>query len=113
MKLNLLLDVKQDEVKKACKGVFWRGHVSSYEYDGVIGVKKTLRLLKKKSCPGCPHCGWLQDYLAEDVCNEPNIDYLGDIEDGALYTYNVESSQGYYDLYPEIDEIKFIKVEEK
>jgi len=45
--------------KETCKGLFWRAEVSSYCYDGKIGVKKTLRFLKRKSCTGCIHCGWV------------------------------------------------------
>ena len=77
-----------------------------------IEVRKSLRLLKKMSCPGCDKCGWLIDFIKEDMCNLDPQDYAGEIKDGAIYTFKVYSSQGYYDLYPEIDGCEFVEVKE-
>jgi hypothetical protein len=90
-----------------CKGLFWRGSVNCYtnQYANII-VKKSLTRLKALSCPGCEECDWLLEFLHEDVAN--GKDYLGSIEHGKIYTFKVHSSQGYYDLYPEIDNIEFV-----
>lgn len=111
--INFLESKEDINAKKSCKGLFWRAEVTSYCYEDRIGVKKTLRLLKRKSCKGCEHCGWVNDFLHEDICNNPNEDYLADIEHGKIYTYSPISSQGYYDQYPELERIDFIEVKEK
>ncbi len=65
--INLLESVEDKKIKDECKGLFWRAKVSSYTTDDgrTIGIKKTLRFLKKMSCPGCKHCGWLMDYIQQ------------------------------------------------
>lgn len=109
--MKLYIDQMEDIVEpgEGCKGIFWRAKVSSFlSSHRSIEVRKSLRLLKRKSCSGCEKCYWIWDNLSEMV--DEVDDYLGDIEDGEIYTYNVVVSQGYYDLYPEIDYIEFIKV---
>lgn len=99
---------------KGCKGLFWRAEVSTFlsnyqnGYNKQLEQRLKLRFLKRRSCKGCEQCDWLWNYLSEDP--ESFID-LSEIESGKVYTYKVHSSQGYYDLYPEIDEIEFIEVE--
>ena len=44
-----------------------------------------MRQLKKKSCPGCKHCGYLLDELGEF----DEIDIRPYTEDGALYKLEV------------------------
>ena len=109
METNQLKEVKTNN-KNKCKGLYWRAQVSSFlSTHNSIETRKSLRLLKRKSCSGCEHCGWFWDYIKEDICIEI-CDYIGDVEDGKVYTFKVHSSQGYYDLHPEIDEIEFVKV---
>lgn len=103
------LNLKQD----LCKGLFWRYTVSTFlSSHNSIEVKKSLRLLKKKSCPGCSTCGWVFDYLKERIGIDGPEDYVGDLEPGKIYTYNVITSQGFEDLYLEVDGIEFIEVKE-
>jgi hypothetical protein len=87
--------------------------VSSYNS---IEVRKSLRLLKKMSCPGCEKCEWLWDFLNEDIwaiaSPGENNDYVGNIKDGKIYTYYAHTSQGFEDLYPEIDCIEFVEVKD-
>lgn len=103
--INLLEDKK---IKDSCKGLFWRGNVSTYVTDNglTIGVKKTLRFLKKMSCSGCEYCGWVMDFIDEDIANDSLLDYIGEIEKGAIYTYVVDGDR------EGIDGIYFEKVEE-
>ena len=100
-----------DEATTECKGLFWRGSVSSYlSSHNSIEVRKSLRFLKKMSCRGCSKCEWLYEHFSEDICsNFPNKDYLGDIKHGALYTYQISTSRV---LYDEIDNIDFVEVKE-
>jgi hypothetical protein len=110
--VSLFESPKEKEIRENCKGLYWRAEVSSYCYEGRIGVKKTLKLLKRKSCKGCEQCGWVQEFLNEDVFNDPEIDYLADIEHGKMYTYSASSYKGPYDLYADDIEIEFIEVKE-
>ena len=115
MKLLNLEDVKVVEDVEKCKGLFWRASVSSFlSSHRSIETRKSLRLLKRKSCTGCDQCEWIWDYIHEMICDSwgRDNDYLGEIEHGKIYTYKVNSSQGYFDQYPEIDDIEFVEVKE-
>lgn len=92
-----------------CKGLFWRYSESQYlSSHNSIEIKKSLRLLKRKSCSGCPECEWVWEFIMDDIGNARS-DYLSKLEQGKIYTYQVHYSQGYYDSHPEIDEFEFIK----
>ena len=114
---DLLKEFKLDDVNiksniKQCKGLFWRATVNSYvSSHNSIEVRKSLRLLKRMSCTGCVQCDWIWECFREDIGEFP--DYIGDVENGEIYTYSVNTSQGYYDLYPEIDNIEFVKVKKE
>ena len=98
--INMLtLGTDVEETEQECPGLFWRAKVSSYISGGYIGVKKTLYFLKKMSCSGCEKCGWVMEFISEDIYNEPNIDYLEDIEDGEIYTYTVDVDSEDIDIY--------------
>ena len=115
--MNFNLITKKED--KKCKGLYWRGseslYLSSYES---VETRKSLRFLKRMSCSGCEKCDWILDFLKDDLSNNYcnyNIDH---VEDGKLYTIKytikINTTQGYYDfLYPEVDSVEFIKVEEK
>lgn len=68
----------------SCKGVFFRANVSKYwdSDKGVIGERRTVRILKRKSCPGCSACAWIYDHLQEDVENV----HIEDVENGKVYS---------------------------
>ena len=108
--MNFNLITKKED--KKCKGLYWRGseslYLSSYKS---VEARKSLRFLKRMSCSGCEKCDWIWDFLKNDLSdNYFNIDH---VENGKLYTIKINTTQGYYDLYPEIDYYEFIKVEEK
>jgi len=72
-----------------CKGVFFRCSISRYwvpkRYEMV--EKVSLRFLKSKSCKGCEFCGWVFDYILDDV-NEGHI-FPVDPVDKAVYAPHV------------------------
>ena len=106
------LESKIDPNIKVCKGLYWRAKINTFlsSYNS-IEHKESLRFLKRKSCPGCEQCGWVFDYIQEAVGFDGIV--IQDLEDGGLYTYNVVTSKGYYDPYPETDYIEFIKVKKE
>jgi hypothetical protein len=95
-----------------CKGLIFRCIKSRCitSYDGIM-EKTELRLLKRKSCPGCFKCGWVIDYLREDIdMYELEDDYIGNCEHGKLYTPNIVSSRDWESGIEEIDYIEFVEV---
>jgi hypothetical protein len=40
--------------------------------------------MKKLSCKGCEHCGWLDEALCE-ICNDWSLIGINDVIDGNLY----------------------------
>ena len=77
--------------KNQCKGLFWRGRVSSYLSDHQsIEVRKSLKLLKRKSCSGCSQCGYIWEYLQEDL-SYVTVDYIPNIKNGKLRCKGLKS----------------------
>lgn len=70
--------------KTECKWLTFRGYSNLYFDPKTYSVKMKheLRLLKRRSCPGCKHCNWIYDDLRETLDNV----ILPDIIDGELYT---------------------------
>ena len=111
---KLLLDLGIKEKKSKCKGLYWRGTNNIFSDDsGRVKASRELRLLKKTSCTGCSDCGWFLDYLHEDISFNPEMSLLGNIEDGKIYTFKVNSSQDWESGNWEIDEIEFVEVKEE
>jgi hypothetical protein len=81
-------DKKDPEV---CKGVVFRGHRSCYwsAQRQTLAFKQDLRLLKKKSCPGCQQCYWMFEDLSEMSFNESFILPKRGIQEGKLYSVRV------------------------
>lgn len=84
--LSDLFTQVDDEVK--CRGVYFRGSV----YEGWDGRTYSsiirLKLLKRMSCPGCEHCGWIYDQLHEVGPDWPLVG-IEKVEDGKIYTIGV------------------------
>ena len=101
-----------------CKGLIFRGYSSTFvtyrtrgEINGA-GRREGIRLLKKKSCPGCGKCGWMLDVLLDHIDCETLI--FPDIEHGVLYGLRVTNEprdyeSGYVDDY----DLEFYKIKEK
>ena len=100
-----------DQTADECKGIFWRASESQFmSTHKSIESRKSLRLLKLKSCPGCKHCDWMWDYIKEDMSE--TIDILNDLVPGKLYQYRVNT---YFDTEAgvyEVDCSEFYLVEE-
>ena len=95
-----------------CKGIFWKARVNAYlSSHNSLETRKSLRILKRKSCSGCPQCEWFFDFFNEDEY-ETIINYMKDIKDGKIYTIKVHVTHGYYQLHPEVDNLEFIEVKE-
>ena len=98
-------DIKIETSEPQCKGIFFRGSISKCmtSYNGFV-ERKELRFLKRKSCKGCEQCGWLWDFMNEDILMLDKDDsYIGDIQHGKLYTYNVITSSDWESGLIEID----------
>lgn len=88
--MKLLLDYsdieeKSDEIQ--CKGLVFRGYRNSYYKDGKFELKQGIKLLKRKSCPGCEQCGYLLDDLKEFAGTDSLI--IPDIKDFKEYSVRV------------------------
>lgn len=72
-----------DSSIEECKGMFFRYRKNEYFSGGVYGIKETFTLLKRKSCPGCPQCSWIDDFLQEEFNAESGAEippYLMDMD---------------------------------
>lgn len=95
--------IKQSE----CKGLIYRANRSQYIQNNIIGERTYLKLLKRKSCPGCEKCGWMIEYLDETI-SEFLID-LSRVEDKKMYQLMVSVSGGTYEYPYDVDVEIYIK----
>ena len=96
---------RSTEEPEVCGGLIWRGKASNYisSYNS-IESKESLRLLKRKSCPGCSRCDWVLDAMKEDFPEMPII------IDGRLYTYFIHTFKDWETT--ELDHIEIVEVKE-
>jgi hypothetical protein len=110
---DIFTDVEEiEDEPDECKGLIFRCSKSRCitSYNGIL-EKTELRLLKRKSCPGCSKCGWIIDYLREDIdMYELEDDYIDNCEHGKLYTPHIVSSRDWETGIEEIDYIEFMEV---
>lgn len=80
--------MKPEKTSNGCQGVVFRAEVSSYRTKK-DGLALTIRLnrLKRKSCPGCGFCWWLDEFLG-DISPE-DIQGFADVDHGRLYTFYI------------------------
>lgn len=72
-----------------CIGIVYRADVQHCKTQRGILFSIRLNKLKKKSCPGCSNCGFMEDDLGEiDPHSWPIID-IEKAEHGKLYTLAV------------------------
>jgi hypothetical protein len=114
--INLIEKEIKSSNESPCKGLFWRGRVSTFisTHNGIIS-RRDLYFLKSKSCPGCPACGWVFEYLKED-CSLDNTQFtemLNSIEHGKLYTYEVVGGYDWETGVYELDYIDIVEVKDK
>ncbi len=87
----LLLDLAEEP--NECKGIIFRGHVSQYFDGNKLVLKQELRILKRKSCPGCEKCGFLLDEINEGT----HIIFPDEIKNGKLYSCKVTNMSRDYE----------------
>ena len=80
--LSIVKEEMESDETTHCKGIVFRGHYSLFYRKGVLQEKTELRLLKRRSCHGCPKCAWIWDDLAEGLDNL----ILPAIKQGKLYS---------------------------
>ncbi len=54
-----MLTIKETTDKPSCKGKIFRASRKYFYQKGRLVNSVELRLLKRKSCPGCKKCGWV------------------------------------------------------
>jgi hypothetical protein len=109
-----LFDEEKEESK--CKGIVYRGVVSSYiSSHNSVEVRKSLRILKRESCPGCSKCGWMNDFINEDIWGGDfhSVDYLPNIENGKKYRLQISTYHDHETGYSEVDGSEFVEVKDE
>lgn len=99
-------------VEPVCTGLLFRSRVSTY-FDGKkMGERKSLNILKRKSCR-CPLCEFILSEMKEYDFS-CTYSWLNDIEDNQLYTVEptIEHVGDGYDADCGLTDFKFIKVKE-
>ena len=82
-------DPEYDEGVVECKGLIYRASVNSYiSDDGDYVHTERMRLLKRKSCKGCPQCGWYIDDINTGL-SIGVLPYIENIENSGLYKLSV------------------------
>jgi len=108
---EFLKDELVDPKEKVCKGLYWRGSENIFlDSDGSIKQFKELRLLKKKSCPGCEKCGWIFDEISASIILTTASNLLSKIEHGKIYQFRWNTTTEWESRITEIDEIWFEEV---
>ena len=73
---------------ETCKGLFFRGYKNLYHQGSEVHLKQGFRLLKTKSCKGCPKCDHFSGEMADSLdCNSVIIPK--EIKHGGLYSIRV------------------------
>ena len=112
MALSILEAAREDNTPE-CKGLVFRGYSSTfmaYESRG-IERREGVKLLKRKSCPGCEKCSWMLDALPDHIdCKTLN---LPEIEPGVLYGLKaINLSRDYETGYVDDCDLEFYKIKE-
>lgn len=97
--------------KPKCKGKVFKGKVNTFlNKDGHIIQKKILIPLKQQSCNGCSICGWMEDFIKEDIALE-SFSSLDFVEHNKIYSlcYNI-SYNNYFEYYDGDIELFFTEI---
>uniref|UniRef100_A0A6M3XWC2 Uncharacterized protein n=1 Tax=viral metagenome TaxID=1070528 RepID=A0A6M3XWC2_9ZZZZ len=83
---NLEAILNDDNDKIECKGLIFRARINNFVcYKNKIVKSREMRLLKKESCQGCEHCGYIWEDLHEGILNDSRFIALDNIEEGKKY----------------------------
>lgn len=108
----------QKEKEEECKGLLYRCSVNKY-INSQGAYVETVRMtpLKRRSCKGCEKCGWMHEYLHEELSNLHYDESLFTEQcprHGGIYSYEVTStSKDWESGYTEIDATGFVLHEEE
>ena len=108
---EMLLEDAVEVGNSDCHGLVFRFSSSVYfSKHNSVEVRKSLRLLKRDSCPGCSLCAGDIDYLKEDIENCGSEKYLDGLIDGEKYQLVIKGSYDYeYGWDAESEFVKVIK----
>jgi hypothetical protein len=104
--------IKKEKPKPKCKGIVFKCSGSQWVDLRGMFSRKVMRVLKRKSCPGCLHCIWVMEFLQEDTYDSDEINALDGCEPGKCYTVKVNSSQDWESGIWEIDDWEFVEFHE-
>lgn len=95
-----------------CKGLVFRCVVSMCitKHDGFL-ERRELRLLKRRSCKGCEKCGWIMEYMHEELYDGEPDTLLCGLDGGKMYTPTFESWKDWESTYYEMEFAGFELVE--
>jgi len=98
--------------KPECKGLIFRASDGMYlSTHRSLEHRVSLRLLKRKSCPGCPECDWLWELIEEDLSE--TSEFFRDIKPGKMYTPHVSFYHNWEGCgEKEVDGIEMMEVKE-
>lgn len=112
--MNIKIDCTALEIKNksgTCKGKIYKLIKNTFiSGRGDIVFKDTFVLQKRKSCPGCPQCGWIADDIANAgvegiVCKT--------FKEGALYKLEMTNIQKDWETrYVDDYDIELVEVEQ-
>lgn len=111
------VDEKQagETPESICKGKIYRCRINAYISPTTGQYVRTERMvpMKRLSCPGCEKCGYLDEYMSEDLHCAGELAVEPDLEHGALYEFKItrqyrDWETGYVDDF----EMAFVKVED-
>lgn len=110
------LEIKPvDESIDHCKGLLFRGYTSQYYQNGKFELKQGIKLLKRKSCPGCNECVFLLDNLQE-LSNTEGAVILPKygIENGKLYSiHTINETRDWEGGYIDSWDLEIFEIKEK
>lgn len=80
--------LRYDQAKEqaGCKGLFFRYRENNYFHDGRLEFKKTFTKLKRKSCPGCDICEFIEgDFREQDLDEHSHVIFPDKLIDQGIY----------------------------
>lgn len=105
--------MKLETPKNQCKGITWRGSVTQFsDGEGRIKYSREIRVLKRKSCPGCVDCGWTFDLINDIITEDPTSLLIENIQHGKLYMIQTDVSQDWETGNWEVNDVNFVEVKD-
>lgn len=82
-------------------GLFFRGFNNVFFSDGQYAQKRGYKLLKRKSCKGCPTC----DFIFDDLLPTETKDIfdIGEVKNGKIYELKIKNDGGTYEYPNDVD----------